>query len=58
MQDQVVLLGTYEESRGFERALDAAPYWKGGRMCWQAPANVSDENEAPDTWPTSVENVE
>ena len=58
MQDQVVLLGTYEESRGFERALDAAPYWKGGRMGWQAPANVSDETEAPDTWPTNVENVE
>ena len=27
-------------------------------MCWQAPANVSAETEAPDSWPTSVENVE
>jgi len=52
-----VLLGTYEESCGFERAIDAVPYWKDGRMGWDAPPDGFDDARIPDTPLTIVERV-
>jgi len=57
MQDNIVLLGTYEQSRGFERAIGAVPYWKGGRMGWDAPPGDFADAKIPDTAPTIVERV-
>jgi len=57
MQDHIVLLGTYEQSRGFERAIGAVPYWKGGRMDWDAPPDDFADAKVPDTAPTIVERV-
>jgi len=57
MQDHIVLLGTYEGSRGFERAIGAVPYWKGGRMGWDVPPNDFDDARISDTPLTIVERV-
>mgnify|MGYP001202752906 CR=1 FL=1 len=37
LKDYWVNLGTYEDSRGFERSEGATPYWPGGLRSWVAP---------------------
>jgi len=37
MKENFVTLGTYEDSRGFERDAQVVPYWPGGLRSWTAP---------------------
>ncbi len=42
------VLGTFEESRGFEAAEGVVPYWPGGLQSWSAPPDrFNDEAPAP-----------
>jgi len=54
--DHVSHLGTYEESRGFKREIGALPYWKGGRMGWDAPVDGFEDVQPP-ALPTIIDRV-
>ena len=48
------VLGTYEESRGFEAAEGVVPYWPGGLRGWEAPHDRFNDEDPPAAAPEPV----